>query len=125
MVRLYPIALIVSPAGYPKIKKGIKVAATSKYDSAEVILRPPCNTGTSTELMPKANPRAKNIMPMNANGIAKFLDFVMMNYLKLNINQLFQSRSKESKRWGYESRLSFGCFQAVLQQYAVMPVLNR
>ena len=32
----------------------------------------PCNTGISTELIPNANPMAKNMMPINANGRAKF-----------------------------------------------------
>ena len=43
-----------------------------KKEEAEVMPKEPCNTGISTELIPNANPMAKNMMPINANGRAKF-----------------------------------------------------
>ena len=64
----------------------MKVAAIIRYDSAELISSDPFNTGTNTELIPRAKPSEKNMTPMNANGNAKlFVFFVMgVNVLKVN-----------------------------------------
>lgn len=64
----------------------MKVAAMIRYDSAELISSDPFNTGTNTELIPRAKPSEKNITPMNANGNTKlFVFFVMgVNVLKVN-----------------------------------------
>lgn len=53
----------------------MKVAAMIRYDSAELISSDPFNTGTNTELIPRAKPSEKNITPMNANGNTKLFVF--------------------------------------------------
>ena len=78
MVLLYPILAIVFEAGQPKIRKGTKVAANNKQATPEGRDKAPFNTGIKNELIPKANPIAKNIIPTNANGMAKFVLFCDM-----------------------------------------------
>ena len=83
IVLLYPIFPITSDAGYPKIINVEKVAARIRYDSPEETPRVPFNTGIRNEFMPSANPIAKNIIPIKAIGIAKFLFLFIFQHFKL------------------------------------------
>jgi hypothetical protein len=56
----------------------MKVAAIIRYDSAELISSEPFSTGTKMELIPRAKPNEKNMMPMNVNGNTKLVVFFVM-----------------------------------------------
>ena len=54
------------------------VAARIKYDSPEETPSVDFNTGIRNELMPNANPIAKNIIPTKARGMIKFFFSVIL-----------------------------------------------